>query len=161
MPEHYATFVDAVRSPCTPSLFSALEQYCAGTIGHLLFSCSEFQLDEAGNGVAARVYSSDEENYPISGLKEIVANRWTTIVIDRHETFVANSIEGIQDVFPDHEKIASLGLGSVINLPVVLQGQLLGTVNMLHEAGYYTDDRLARVNDLYLPSLTAFQSAAL
>jgi hypothetical protein len=40
-----------------------------------------------------------------------------------------------------------LGCGAVINLLVMYGGTLLGTVNMLHEEGYYTDDDL----DLGMP----------
>ena len=40
-------------------------------------------------------------------------------------------------VFADHELILSLGCGSVLNLPVTENNQTLGTINLLHEAGWY------------------------
>jgi hypothetical protein len=33
-----------------------------------------------------------------------------------------------------------LGLGSVLNLPIVFQGRCLGTMNLLHQAGWYRPD---------------------
>ena len=63
------------------------------------------------------------------------------------------------DVFPDHALIASLGLGSVVNLRVILRGEFIGTVNMLHTAGHYTDARLRAMEDLVVPSLLAFEAS--
>ena len=40
-------------------------------------------------------------------------------------------------VFFDHALIASLGLGSVINWPIILHKKILGTVNLLAEEGAY------------------------
>lgn len=113
-------------------------------------------MEGPGQGVAARVFSSDTINYPISGLKDIVPNRWSDIVINRQDIFVANSVSGFSDVFPDHQLIASLGLGSVVNLPVILRGKFVGTVNILHEAGYYTEQRIQGLGRLRLPSALAF-----
>jgi len=149
-------FARTVRSDGWTNLFPALEDLCQACIGHRLFSVSEFRMTGPESGVAARIYTSDPENYPLSGLKEIVPNRWTELVIREREVFVANSVEGFSDVFPDHEIIAALGLGSVINLPVVLAGEFIGTVNLLHAPGHYVDDRLAQLNQLALPAVLSF-----
>jgi len=42
-------------------------------------------------------------------------------------------------VFFDHELILSLGCASVLNVPVVWDGRTLGTINLLHEAGWYDE----------------------
>jgi hypothetical protein len=39
--------------------------------------------------------------------------------------------------FNDHETILALGLGSALNIPVVFEGRCLGTMNLLHQAGWY------------------------
>lgn len=149
-------FSDIAEAGNWTSLFPALADLCQSVIGYRLFSCSRFQLTGAEGGVAARVYTSDEVNYPTSGLKQIVPNRWTRTVIDRRAIFVANSVDGFSDVFPDHELIASLGLESVINVPVVLRGEFVGTINMLHGPGYYDPDKTDRLHHLRLPALLAF-----
>ena len=89
------------------SRFPALEELFRSWVGHLLFSCSAFRLNGPEQGVAARIYSSGAVNYPVSGLKDVVPNLWSVIVIRRRETFVANTVTGFADVFPDHDRIAS------------------------------------------------------
>ena len=67
-----------------------------------------------------------------------------------------NELAEIATVFPDHALIGSLGLGSVVNMPVVLGGELMATLNLLDVAGYFTPARLALIRDrLTLPTLAA------
>jgi hypothetical protein len=54
---------------------------------------------------------------------------------------------------PDHTLIASLGCGSVLNVPVVLEGDLVATINLLHSAGFYIPERVARAEaELAIPA---------
>ena len=74
--------------------------------------------------------------------------------------FVANTIADIAKVFPDHEKIWSLGCGSVVNLPVIIEGQLAATINMLHEEHYYSPARVELIErHLSLPARRACLAA--
>ena len=89
-------------------------------------------------GLARRAYSTQPIQYPVSGTKPITRNSWFDIVHGERRSFVANTIEDISNVFPDHELIASLGCGSVINLPVILKGDLVATINLLDAPHHYT-----------------------
>ncbi len=40
-------------------------------------------------------------------------------------------------IFLDHALIASLGCAAILNLPVVWNDRLLGTINLLHEERWY------------------------
>ena len=157
--EHLTHFTDQIQSAELTNPFAALETLCQSVLGHRLFSCSVFDLDQSV-AVAARVYSNNAKSYPVSGLKDIVPNRWTNIVIDQGNLFVANTVEEFSDVFPDYEKIAELGLGSVINIPVIIGGKFKGTVNALHEANYYTAELCDRAKELTLPAMLAFSIAS-
>ncbi|MXY33436.1 MAG: GAF domain-containing protein [Boseongicola sp. SB0676_bin_33] len=136
-------------------LFRRLEAMCRALVGVKLFTCSRFDL---AAGVAERIYTSDEEAYPLTGLKEIVPNRWTGIVLDRREPFLATTIEELRDVFPDHEKIEALGLGAVINLPVHDRNRFLGTLNLLHRNGHYSEESLPPLRRVCGPAVIAFLS---
>lgn len=148
----------AVADPDQPeAVFKALEALVHDTIGVKLFTL--MQIDRA-RGVARRAYTNMPEAYPSSGEKPMHDNAWSDRVERRRETFVANTIEEIAAVFPDHELIRSLGCESCINIPVVVAGQVLGTLNCLHVAGHYTPDRVAASERLKQPGALAFLLAA-
>jgi GAF domain-containing protein len=103
--------------------------------------------------VNARVYSNMPDAYPVSGTKPANETDWSRQVIDEKKTFVANDIEGIAAVFGDWELIKSLGCESVMNVPILLDGEVAGTINCLDVAGHYTPERVAAAEALKLPGL--------
>ena len=107
-------------------------------------------------GIARRNYTNQPDAYPASGEKPIQTNAWTEQVQNRQKTFVANTIEEIAAVFPDHELIQSLGCESCLNLPIVVGGTVIGTLNCLHEAGHYTPERVQAAEILKQPGALAF-----
>jgi hypothetical protein len=110
--------------------------------------------------LARRAYSSHPIDYPVSGTKPIHYDSWFEIVHKQRKPFVANTIADIAKVFPDHEKIWSLGCGSVINLPTIIEGQLVATINMLHEEHYYTPERVDMIErHLTVPTQRACRAA--
>ena len=82
-------------------------------------------------GQSQRVHSSHPEEYPVSGRKPLHLGLWSRTVIEERKMFIANTIEAIAEVFPDHELIRSLGCESVVNLPVAFADAVIGTVNLL------------------------------
>jgi len=111
-------------------------------------------------GVAWRNYSNMPEAYPVSGEKPLQQNEWTDIVEVQRQTFVANNIEEIAAVFPDHELIRELGCESCINVPIVIGGKVRGTLNCLNKAGHYTPELVTSAQTLIKPGALAFLMAA-
>lgn len=126
------------------AVWQELQNLSAAVAGFKLFTVMTVDM---ANGLARRAYSSHPEDYPVSGSKPITRDSWFEIVHGRQETFVANTIADIAKVFPDHEKIWSMGLGSVVNLPVVIGGELAATINMLHVEHWYTPERVQALRD--------------
>lgn len=120
--------------------FDALFALTRVTVGVKLFT---FMRVDMANELACRSYTSHPEAYPVSGTKPITYDAWFNQVHGEKKMFVANTLTDISQVFPDYELIGQLGCGSVINLPVVLEDTLVGTVNLLHEEQYYTPERIA------------------
>lgn len=133
--------------------FKALEQLVDDTIGVKLFTLMEI---DHSRGVAWRNYTNMPQAYPTNGEKPIQDNEWTEQVQIRQETFVANSIEEIAAVFPDYELIQSLGCESCLNLPIVVNGAVIGTLNCLHDAGHYTPERVHAAQTLKPAGAMAF-----
>lgn len=133
--------------------FGAMARLADALVGVRLFTLMTF---DPQTREARRLFSNMPEAYPVLGTKPVNDTYWTGHVLDRHETFVANTIETVAEVFYDHDLIRSLGCESVINVPIIVAGKILGTVNCLHEAGHYTPERVAASDDLKIPGAACF-----
>jgi GAF domain-containing protein len=146
----YPSFTKAIseseRQPDTA--FAALCALTRDTVGAKLFTLMSFDFRK---GLAQRIYSNMPDAYPVSGSKPVNTTHWAEQVLEKRQTFVANDIEGIASVFDDHDLIRSLGCESVINVPIVIGGDVIGIINCLHEAGYYTQERVEAAEALKLP----------
>lgn len=137
--------------------WKALQNLTSAVAGFKLFTVMTVDMVHE---VARRAYSSHPVDYPVSGTKPIHYDSWFEIVHKQHKPFVANTIVDIAKVFPDHEKIWSLGCGSVVNLPVIIGGQLAATINMLHEVHYYSPARVELIErHLSMPAKRACLAA--
>jgi len=153
-----APFVAAMasRNPVEASCQS-LRQLAYHVLDLKQFTMMTFDQER---GVAQRIFTDDANAYPAGGEKPILENAWTETVLFRHQTFVGNSIEDLAAVFPDWEKIQSLGLESCLNLPVIVGNKVIGTLNCLNVAGHFTPARVRAANQLVLPAAAAFLLAA-
>ena len=149
MPD-YQHFVTAVEEPgmYPDKVFAALEELTREVVGVKLFTV---MTSDTGRRVSERVYSNMPDAYPVSGTKPYNETHWSDITLKQKRTFVANTIDDIAEVFDDHELIKSLGCESVINVPIIVDGLVLGTINCLHEAGFYTEERVRAADALKLP----------
>jgi hypothetical protein len=86
-----------------------------------------------------RVYTNQPAAYPVGGRKPLRDTAWGQHVIRERRPFIGRTPADIAEHFPDHALIASLGCASIINLPVVRNDRLLGTINLLHEERWYDD----------------------
>jgi hypothetical protein len=144
---HFTTAMAAADGQ-PKAVFDALCALTKDAVGVKLFTVMAF---DGATGMAERIYTNMPDAYPVSGTKPANRTHWSIEVMEKRRTFVANDIEGIRAVFYDHELIQSLGCESVINVPVVVEGDVIGTINCLHEAGFYTDERVKAAEALKLP----------
>jgi GAF domain-containing protein len=152
MPD-YQKFVAAVEENGQPEkAFEALEELTRELVGVKLFTV---MTSDTAAKVAERVYSNMPDAYPVSGTKPYNETHWSDITLKQKRTFVANTIDDIAQVFDDYELIKSLGCESVINVPIIVDGAVIGTINCLHEQGFYTDERVKAADALKLPGAVA------
>lgn len=132
--------VKALADPDQPqATCAALEARVKATVGAKLFTI--MALDHE-NQLAWRCFSNMPEAYPTSAAKPMIQDAWAAQVIDRKQPFVGNSIDALAEVFSDYPLIQSLGCESCLNIPIVIAGNVAGTLNCLHEAGHYTPERV-------------------
>jgi len=136
-------------------LYAAMDRLVQEVIGHKLFTL--MRVHEATAEVE-RIYSSNEAAYPVGGRKGKRGTPWSRAVLDRGEVFIARDPGEVRAAFSDHELIASLGIGSIMNVPIGCRGRRLGTMNISHEAGWFGEEDAAAgrlVAAFLVPSLLA------
>jgi hypothetical protein len=116
--------------------FAALDRAMAGAFGHKLFTVLVFH---PGTRESERFYSSKPKEYPVGGRKPFNPTFWAQQVLIEHRPFIGRNAADIAAVFYDHALIHSLGCDAVLNLPVVHDKKLLGTINVLNEAGWFDE----------------------
>ena len=120
--------------------WQALRVLYADTVGVRLFTVMTVDL---ARSEARRAFTSHPAEYPVSGVKPIEFDDWFDIVSRQQRLFVANTIDDIAKVFPDHEKIRGMGCGSVVNVPVIVENKLVATINILDAENHYEATRVA------------------
>jgi GAF domain-containing protein len=141
--------------PEPDAVFKAVEALARKAIGFRLFTLMRLHTESAD---VERLYSSLPNAYPVSGRKPKQGTPWGEQVLDRGEIFVANAADEVKAAFADYELIFSLGIGAIMNVPIRFRGRSLGTMNICHQAGWFTDaDRAPGrlLASLLVPSLLA------
>ena len=114
------------------------------SVGHKLFTL--MVVDKSGKYVE-RVYSNNKKIYPLLGTKPIPKNAWTKRVIINKKEFLGSNFNQIKKLFFDYKTIKSLGCGSIINLPIISNKKVLGTLNILHKENYYNKKSIKDVKN--------------
>jgi hypothetical protein len=132
-----AVLADLSASAHEPeALYAAADALVQTVIGHRLFTILRVH---PGGSEVERVYSSNTAAYPVGGRKTKRGTPWSRAVLDRGEVFVARTADEVRDAFDDHELIFSLGVGSIMNVPIGFRGRRLATMNISHEAGWFRE----------------------
>jgi len=118
------------------ALCAGLDAALGAVLGHRLFTLMRYH---EATGHSERIYTTHPREYPVGGKKPLNPTPWTEQVLRRQQPYLGRTPADVQAVFFDHALIASLGCGSVLNLPVVWDGSVLGTLNLLHEANWYDE----------------------
>ena len=129
---------------------AALDKALAGTVGHKLFTVLVLNHER---GLNQRYYSNQPQAYPTGGSKPIETDSALyREVVSGGRARICRDYDDIRRAFFDHELIRSLGCESAVNVPIRWNGATLGTLNLLHEAGWY--------GERHLPLLAGFAALA-
>lgn len=120
-------------------LLEAVGKAFAAAMGYKLYTVT--QILKGGREVE-RIHSTNTEVYPVGGRKPVLANAYNERVRMQMQPFLGRTVDDFKPYFPDHETIAGLGLGSVMNLPIIYGGEMLGTANLLDSPLAYDTQHL-------------------
>ena len=90
----------------------------------------------------ARVYTNHPEAYPVGGKKTFADDTspvWLEQVIEGQRPFLGADREAVRGFFFDYATIESLGCGAIINVPIVSEGETIGSMNFLNVEGSYDE----------------------
>jgi hypothetical protein len=148
------TILAAHADPDQPgATFQAIDAALGEAPGHILFT---ILVHHPALRESERFYSNQPEAYPIGGRKPVTDSAWMQRVVHGGEPYIGRTAEDIAAHFFDHALIGSLGCQSILNMPARWRGQTLGTLNLCHRAGRYSEGDLPRVRliaQLAVPAL--------
>jgi GAF domain-containing protein len=139
--EDIAAVIERVATARDPqAAYAAVDALAQRVIGHRLFTVLRY-LPETVE--VERVYSSNTTAYPLAGRKPKRGTLWGEAVLDRGEVYISADAAAVRAAFSDHELIASLGISSIMNIPIRFGGRVLGTMNLNHAAGHFGAETIA------------------
>lgn len=133
------------------AVYAAVEVGLRTTVGHRLFTL--LALSPSGEQVE-RFHTSDPDAYPLTGRKDVGDTPWGRHVLQGRQPYLGRTAEDIRWAFADHALIESLGLRSVINIPIMEAGKVLGTMNLLDGENHYGEQDV-RMATLFAPCLVS------
>jgi hypothetical protein len=157
-PRAYLNIIEAVARAVTEegqpnAVLVQLDRALEQAVGHKLFTVLVLNEDVGQN---QRYYTNQPKAYPVGGSKPI--DRSSALyrdVIIAGKPRICYNYEDIKRAFFDHELIRSLGCESAVNYPVRWNGKTIGTLNLLHQAGWYTEHNVAAIGPFAALSVPA------
>lgn len=119
--------------------FAALHKLTDDLVGARMFTVLAFDFP---NRVAHRLYSTEEKIYPTGASDPLGDSIWERTLTKDKKPLVLNNPEAMATLLPNTDELVGLGYAAMLNLPVVVAGEPLAAINMLHDAGRYTPERV-------------------
>jgi len=138
----------AAKSPA--ALFAAIAEVARRRVDAGLVTA--MRHDEAASTVE-RIYSSNEQAYPIGGRKVKQDSDWSQHVLVECRVLVSAGDDLIRKHYNDHAIIFGLGLHSCVNVPLVNHGKCIGTLNVLRPRADWNEADVALARALGIAAL--------
>ena len=120
-------------------IFNSLDNILNDFIGHKLFTILKF---DKINSKLERIYTSNPREYPLQGKKNVIRNFWQVQVLEKGIAYIGYNSQDIKNSFSDFDLIKKLGCSSVLIIPVKSGGNIKGSVNLLHEESWYSNNHV-------------------
>jgi GAF domain-containing protein len=134
------------------TLYAALDRVTKDIAGHQLFTLLYVDGDDV-----VRAYSNRPVEYPVSGRKPMGKTPWGEHVLRNAKPYLGRNADDIRWAFFDHALIESMGLRSVVNIPVIYDGLCLGAMTLLDAENHYDErhvEALTPYAQLLIPAFT-------
>lgn len=124
------------RAPQLDAAMQVIEGVRQQLLGDGLLTVNQVRWPEDGAQAEIidlqRIWSSRPAQYPVAGRKRKQLTPWTRQLLLSSEIFLGEGSDALTQVFNDSPLILSMGLRSVMNVPLVrADGQCFATFNVL------------------------------
>lgn len=137
-----ALFDELPHAPDFAAALQTIERARQELLGEGLLTVNHVQRpaqDDAADVIdLQRIWSSRPAQYPVAGRKRKALTPWTRQLLLSGEIFVGEGRAALQQVFDDHGLISSMGLQSVMNVPLLRAGACFATFNVLGTRAQWT-----------------------
>ncbi len=98
--------------------------------------------------VTHRIGTSDPKGFPIGGFDPIDDGAWNRRIFGDRLPVVGDTPAQMAEFIPETDQLVAMGYGATLCAPVVIGGEVRGTVNLLGDAGILTPALLAEFHTL-------------
>ena len=120
-------------------IFNSLDNILNDFIGHKLLTILKF---DKKNSKLERIYTSNPREYPLQGKKDVIRNFWQVQVLEKGIAYIGYNFQDIKTSFSDFDLIKKLGCSSVLIIPVKSGDNIKGSVNLLNEESWYSNNHV-------------------
>lgn len=126
------------------ALFDLLAGRLAETVGYQLLTL--LATDNDGSRLI-RPYSSRPDQFPCGAADVVEDSRWFRRLFVEQEPVIANDAASIRAWLPGFVNAEALGYDSLLNLPIVVTGKVIGLINIMGAKDHFDDRRVEAVRD--------------
>lgn len=139
--ENYSSKIqDLIKNQETnKNVFFLLEKAFQETIGHKLFTILKYDHNKF---MLERMFTNKPIEYPTKGMKKLKKSLWQKCVFEDGNIYIGYNSEDIKNSFPDYELIFKLECKSVMNIPIVNNNFIKGSINILHKENWYNQSHI-------------------
>lgn len=98
--------------------------------------------------VTHRIGTSDPVGFPIGGSDPIDGNAWNVRIFEEKRAIIGDTPALMAQFIPETDQLVAMGYGATLCAPIVIAGDVRGTVNLLGDAGIFTPATLAEIETL-------------
>ncbi len=121
------------------ALFDLLAEHIEVQVQPLLFTVL---APSPGGRRLQRLYSSDQQNFPLSAADTVEDSRWFRRLFVDMQPIIANDPETILSWLPEWQSLIDMGFGSLVNMPLVTAGKAIGLINVMAAPGHFGSNRV-------------------
>lgn len=121
----------------TSELYAFIEAAIDELVGYKLLTILRLE-----SRLLRRMHSSNPQSYPVGGAKDITDDAWLRTMLKDGVPVISADPTVVRHRFFDHETIFALGCEAVMNVPVTGPPGTLGSLNLLHKAGWFTPEHV-------------------